>query len=191
VGLPTVTRDERLGEPVGNDTSGLRTFTFSQRRPERQGAPKRVLVVGAGLAGLSAAFERTQVGHDVTVLEARARAAEFTRSVIPLPTGSTRKPVPHGFPITRHSRSACTHTASRRRRKASASTSRSNTWTRSTPACGITSRRRDEVLGRGRVGPRSGLLLQAGQFSSLLPHVARPEGRIHFAGEHTSVRIGG
>jgi hypothetical protein len=26
-----------------------------------------------------------------------------------------------------------------------------------------------------------------GQFSSLLPHVARPEGRIHFAAEHTSV----
>ena len=26
-----------------------------------------------------------------------------------------------------------------------------------------------------------------GQFSSLLPYVARPEGRIHFAGEHTSV----
>ena len=25
-----------------------------------------------------------------------------------------------------------------------------------------------------------------GQFSTLLPHVARPEGRIHFAGEHTS-----
>jgi monoamine oxidase len=24
-----------------------------------------------------------------------------------------------------------------------------------------------------------------GQFSSLWPHVARPEGRIHFAGEHT------
>jgi monoamine oxidase len=30
-----------------------------------------------------------------------------------------------------------------------------------------------------------------GQFSSLLPHVARPEGRIHFAGEHTSVWIDG
>ena len=30
-----------------------------------------------------------------------------------------------------------------------------------------------------------------GQFSSLHPHVARPEGRIHFAGEHTSVWIDG
>ena len=30
-----------------------------------------------------------------------------------------------------------------------------------------------------------------GQFSSLLPHVARAEGRIHFAGEHTSVWIDG
>jgi monoamine oxidase len=30
-----------------------------------------------------------------------------------------------------------------------------------------------------------------GQFRSLLPHVARPEGRIYFAGEHTSVWIDG
>jgi monoamine oxidase len=30
-----------------------------------------------------------------------------------------------------------------------------------------------------------------GQFSTLLPHVARPEGRIYFAGEHTSVWIDG
>jgi len=30
-----------------------------------------------------------------------------------------------------------------------------------------------------------------GQFSTLLPHVAKPEGRIHFAGEHTSVWIDG
>lgn len=30
-----------------------------------------------------------------------------------------------------------------------------------------------------------------GQMTSLLPHVARPEGRVHFAGEHTSVWIDG
>ncbi len=36
-------------------------------------APKRVAVIGAGLAGLSAAHELVRAGYDVTVLEARAR----------------------------------------------------------------------------------------------------------------------
>ena len=36
-------------------------------------APRKIIIIGAGMAGLSAAYELTQLGHDVTILEARAR----------------------------------------------------------------------------------------------------------------------
>jgi monoamine oxidase len=42
--------------------------------PPRAGQPRKVIVLGAGLAGLTAAYELAAWGHDVTVLEAQTRA---------------------------------------------------------------------------------------------------------------------
>jgi len=43
------------------------------KRLEKASAAKRIVVAGAGLAGLVAAYELTQAGHDVTILEASER----------------------------------------------------------------------------------------------------------------------
>src|SRR5438093_2873235 len=52
---------------------GVCEATWSPGQLQRRGAPKRVVIFGAGLAGLSAAYELTQGGHEVTILEARTR----------------------------------------------------------------------------------------------------------------------
>src|SRR5688572_23881521 len=47
---------------------------------ERTTRPKRVVVIGAGLAGLAAAYELVNAGHDVTILEASHRPGGRVRS---------------------------------------------------------------------------------------------------------------
>jgi len=58
-------------------------------RAEVSGPPLRVIVIGAGLAGLAAAYELTMAGHDVRVIEAQSRAGGRVLTL--------REPFPEGL----------------------------------------------------------------------------------------------
>lgn len=56
-----------VGLPLSHDVS----WAFPGRTPFRSGSGKRVVVLGAGLAGLVSAWELRASGHDVSILEAQ------------------------------------------------------------------------------------------------------------------------
>ena len=63
--------------------AALPRLTAAQEAPAAQPGvpPRKVIVIGAGLAGLAAAYELVQSGHDVTVLEASHRPGGRVRTL--------------------------------------------------------------------------------------------------------------
>src|SRR4051812_26199052 len=68
--LPAVAALPRLTSAA---TAPSLTLPAATPPPARSLHPRKVIVLGAGLAGLSAAYELDARGHDVTVLEAQVR----------------------------------------------------------------------------------------------------------------------
>lgn len=73
--LPAVTALSRMSLAQMGQTAAKSTSPPISELPPppRAAAPRKVIVIGAGLAGLTAAYELVNWGHDVTVLEAQTR----------------------------------------------------------------------------------------------------------------------
>jgi monoamine oxidase len=72
---------ESLATIAGLSTAPSALLAAARQPLPRTAAPRKIIVIGAGLAGLSAAYELTQAGHDVTVLEAQTRPGGRVRTL--------------------------------------------------------------------------------------------------------------
>ncbi|WP_243058393.1 NAD(P)/FAD-dependent oxidoreductase [Nocardioides sp. SR21] len=89
--LPSPARDDRRVHPVGRRSVLLGgvagALTSCRTAPPPRGDGPRIVVVGAGLAGLTAAYRLHHSGRTVTVLEARDRVGGRAYTVRDLPGG--------------------------------------------------------------------------------------------------------
>lgn len=66
-------RQAAVGVAVLSTRAAPMSIMARQPRSARATRPQKIIVVGAGMAGLAVALELSALGHDVTILEARAR----------------------------------------------------------------------------------------------------------------------
>jgi monoamine oxidase len=61
--------------------AAVETWSASREDLPRADKPKKVVVVGAGLAGLAAAYQLSEAGHEVTLLEASTRPGGLVQTL--------------------------------------------------------------------------------------------------------------